>query len=510
LSMKLRRGSLVSRLLKDEVGQALPILTFGIMSLIGLVGISTEVGHGYYALEVLQASTNSAALAGAQGLPNTTTATANVAEYSAQTSDANTSGILQNVTATPTFLCLTTISTLGTPCRNANGAGGGYNSIKVVQTARTPLWIGNVFGLPYFYLSATGTAAMQGGENIPQNIAVIMDTTASMGGQDNTNQCSGTQISCALLGFQALLVDLYPCALGVTCGSSTPVDSVSLFVFPPLTTATASKDYTCPTSNPTIVQYTFNNPPTDPTLPSGDTYQVVGFSSDYKTTDADTTLNPSSALVVAAGAKSGCTGLQAPGGQGTYYAQAIYAAQAALVAEQANNTGSQNVLILLSDGNATACATTANTSAGGCNTKNNLVAKSGTLNGLGTSTSTVYPSALGQCGQAVQAAQAAQTAGTTVFTIGYGSPGTGSSSNCGSDTKYSTTSSTGWTPWKVDDSPCAALAAMSSQQKDFFSDDSNGCLASYTPNQGITNFKAIFQAISGALTAPRLIPNGTT
>jgi hypothetical protein len=339
-----------------------------------------------------------------------------------------------------------------------------------------------------------------------------MDTTGSMSSTDKTNQCNGTQISCALLGFQALLVDLYPCALGVTCtNTATPVDSVSLFAFPPMTTGTVGTDYDCSSSNPTIVPYTFNNPPSDTTLPSGDTYQVVNFSTDYKTTDADTTLNPSSNLTVAGGGKSGCPGLAAPGGYGTYYAQVVYAAQAALVAEQANNPGSQNVLIILTDGNATACAATANTSAGGCvGTKTDILAKTGTLNGLGSSTSTVYPSALGQCGQAVEAAQKAQAAGTTVFTIGYGAPSSGGSANCGSDNKYTTVSTSGWSYWKVGYSPCQALAAMSSQQKDFFSDDSSGCVATYTPNAGITNFKAIFQAISGALTAPRLIPNSTT
>ena len=138
--------------------------------------------------------------------------------------------------------------------------------------------------------------------------------------------------------------------------------------------------------------------------------------------------------MIAAGAsgQSNCTGIKAPGGEATYYAQVIYAAQAALASEQAANPGSQNAIILLTDGDATACASNANTTAGACNSKSELLASEGTLNGTGTKTSNptgyqsyAYPSALGECGQAVLAAQAAANAGTTVYTIGYGSPNVG-------------------------------------------------------------------------------------
>ena len=72
----------------------------------------------------------------------------------------------------------------------------------------------------------------------------------------------------------------------------------------------------------------------------------------------------------------------------------------------------QNAIILLSDGDATACASNAYTTGGACNTKSEIVATEGTLNGTGTSTTNAshykdptFPSALGECGQAVLAAQ---------------------------------------------------------------------------------------------------------
>ena len=289
-----------------------------------------------------------------------------------------------------------------------------------------------------------------------------------------------------------------------------------MFVFPAVTTATMSKDYVCKTSNPTIVAYTFPSPPSNLTLPTGDTYEIIGFSNNFKTTDAATSLNQAAPIVIAAGDSgvTGCSGLQTPGGEATYYAQVIYAAQSALTVQQGLNPGSQNAMIILTDGDATACATNAYTTGGACNSKSELVASAGTLNGTGTSStnpagykSYAYPSALGECGQAVLAAQAAATAGTTVYTIGYGSPTSG---GCATDKTYSATVSTnggGWSPGKQ---PCAALAAMASAEVNFYSDDANGCPATAPSNQAITKLTAIFRAITDNLSTPRLIPNGTT
>ena len=176
---------------------------------------------------------------------------------------------------------------------------------------------------------------------------------------------------------QALLQDLYPCALGQNCTTSTAyVDTVSMFVFPAVTTATEADDWTCPSkggsmANPTIAAYTFPNVPTNLVQPSANTYELQfptpgTWTNNYKTSDSTTTLNTSSQVVIAAGGSgvSGCTGISAPGGEGTYYAQVIYAAQAALIAQQTANPGSQNAMIILSDGDATACASNANTSNG--------------------------------------------------------------------------------------------------------------------------------------------------
>ena len=86
----------------------------------------------------------------------------------------------------------------------------------------------------------------------------------------------------------------------------------------------------------------------------GGTYQLTGFLSDYRLADSSTSLNSASPLVMAAGAVNGCNGMEPSnwdGDIGTYYAGAIYAAQAALTYEQTQFPGSENVMIILGDGN---------------------------------------------------------------------------------------------------------------------------------------------------------------
>jgi Flp pilus assembly protein TadG len=520
--------SLMRRFLRDERGQSMAVLMVTISSMMGLAGLSLESGHIYYAYRLLQASTNAAALAGAYQMPNTGTAATAVTEYSAQSGELNATKMLTHVVATPSYKCLNTVTTdLDVVCETATGATGGYNALTVTQTATIPLWFGGLVGFRSLNVEAVATAAMRGGANTPWNIAIIQDTTASMNDEDSGDQCDNTQINCSLQGMQVLLNDLYPCGLGQTCSSTgvAAVDSVSLFVFPAVTSATASKDYVCNTSDPTIVAYTFPDtntaytsgaPPADLQLPSGDTYQILGFQNNYKTTDTASSLNQTAGIAIAAGDSgiSKCTGLQAPGGEGTYYAQVIYAAQAALAVQQAANPNSKNAMIILTDGDATACASNANTSAGACDTKAQIVATEGTLNGTGTSKTNpsgyenpTYPSALGECGQAVLAAQYAATQGTTVYTIGYGSETSG---GCLSDATYSATVTTNGGSWAPNDEPCQAIAAMASAEVNFYSDDGEGCQATAPSNQSITKLTAIFRAITDNLSTPRLIPAGSS
>jgi hypothetical protein len=397
----------------------------------------------------------------------------------------------------------------------------------VQQQVVVPLFFARIFGKSSLTLTATATAAARGAGNTPYNVAIILDATLSQNTTDD--DCGASEMVCELNGVQLLLQELDPCSGAyLTCTISNgvatdSVDRVALFTFPAVSVDTVGTDsscttaispppnwrrngdygysnsssygwYTMPTATPvwsgvpTAVAYSF---PTvgassySPGTASGTpTYQVTPFLSDYRTSDTATSLNSSSALVKAVGGVNGCGGLAPPnydGNYGTYYAGVLYAAQAALVAEQAANPGSQNVIIILSDGNATAPQS---------------------LNGItvmpspATSNGT-YASWNNECAQAVTAAKYATNHGTTVYSVAYGSESTG----CAADNPSIT--------------PCQTMTQMASYPQNFYSDymqsgsgiDTN-CISSSNPND--TSIAKIFADIRTNFTTARLIPNGTT
>lgn len=562
--MKRFRIPFMRKFLKEELGQTAVVVALTITAMMGLAGTSVEVGHIYYAYHLLVSSTNAATLAGAQtmsaALLDTTSGAAYTAavnnmvnEYSSVSGGYNASTFLQGAQiTTASQFCSSTME--GAPfnveCQTPPGGSAGVNAIKVTQKATVQLWFGGLIGVRQMNIAAVSTAVMKGGSNIPYNLAIIVDTTGSMATTiKNDKNCTTSQIECAVQGVTAMLENMDPCYLGASCSASTPyVDDVALFVFPAPSTAYSANNYKqeyCSLtgglglgSGVKSVPYNFVNVTTggsqnlnmEMTGTDAGSYEIIPFNDLYKAGDGTKTLSASSALAEAVGyTQSGCGGLSAPGGQGTYYAQVIYAAQEALAQAQNSNSSSKNVMIILSDGDATACGgSNANTAAGACSSGANIVAennptcasKGGScLNGTGTKTtnpsgynSPLYPSALGECGQAVQAAQAATAAGTLVYTVGFGSE----TSGCTTDKTYTVASGAvnGAEAWPsgapYPGSPCNAIAAMASNTNTFYSDSSGGCPALSSANQDFTSLVSIFNAIVTGLTSPRLIPNGTT
>jgi Putative Tad-like Flp pilus-assembly len=465
------------RRLHASRGQALVFLTLSLSVLFGLTALVVDFGVTYHDQAVLNAATQAAALAGAEamGLPGATATSVNTAvtTYGSPTGDDNYSPLLSSasmVSGYPAMECLTTLQNkFGTACYGPSST----NAIVVKQQVVVPLFFMRIFGVNSITLKSEATAAMRGASASPYNVAIILDTTASMNSTDSSSNCSNTRISCALAGVQVLLKTLAPCATLLTsCGTVTngnvanPVDSVSLFAFPAVTTASVANDYNCGGA-PTTAAYATP-------FPSTSTYQIVNFSSDYRSSDTASSLRTSSNLVAAVAGTSGTPCLQVVGGYGTYYAQVIYAAQAALVTEHTANPNSQNVMIILGDGDANAT--------------------SAHMPGASTSSGT-YMSTLQQCHQAVTAAQAAATAGTLVYTVAYGATASG----CSTDTSPTIT-------------PCQTMQQMASSSGYFFSDytatgGSSSCISSSQPT---TSLNQIFKIIAGDLTLAKLIPNGTT
>jgi Flp pilus assembly protein TadG len=513
--MNQHNKSFLRRAHKDQRGQTLAMVLVMMVMLLAFSAIVVDFGRVYIAYQQLQASTDAAALAGAAALPKST-ATAVAQSYGGASTGKNAnpnpySGVtVKWVSATP--LCLKTLTGEGLACV----APANANAIQVVQQATVYLTFAQLAGANSVTLTATSTASMRGAARAPYNVVILLDSTRSMTDSDGGSNCSGSRESCALAGIQVLLQDLSPCAASLSsCGAVTtypgspgggyvtsPVDQVSLLTFPAVTSATTPDDYNCGSSSPTIEPYplptsasgyaTYSNLPAS--IPAT-TYQIVNFSSDYRTSDTATSLNTSSDLVIAANGKTGCTGLQAIGGQGTYYAGAIYSAENLLLAQQAKNLNTQNALIIISDGDANAT----------CKTQASGACTSGELEGNAaepvSTTSGVYPSTVQQCHQAVTASQwaANQSAvgaivkGTTVYTVGYGAE----SSGCTTDTNPTIT-------------PCQAMQQMASSPAYFFTDytsSTNGCVSA---SQTTTNLDQIFTEIANYFTVARLIPNNTT
>lgn len=511
------------RFLSSESGQVLPWVVVTLLVVLGVAGLVLDVGHAMVVQRQLQNSADAAALAAAENLGNGTYATAGQ-NYSAASGAKNAYSGVTVGTPTVTGLCLTTVAGWGDLC-----SASSPNAVQVTESASVPTFFARLLGKSSFNVSATSTASP--GRPQPYNVAIVLDTTPSMADSDTNCGSGQTQLSCAETGAQQLLQGLAP-----------SLDTVSLFTFPNQYVTSVSAEYGCsPGNNASVPPYTFpsatatsfSTMPYSTTTTTGfgknqktttttvqATYQVVGFTNDFRTSDIASTLNPNSNIVKAVGGKSGCSGM-GTGYENTYYAGALYAAQSALLAQQAAQTAagvknSQNVIILLSDGNATAKE---QNPGGAFSAGSNDMVSSSSQSTSWADSSGNYPNStgnsggswIGECGQGITAAQYATNYPndpTTVYTISYGSPASSSSANCGSDRSGGNYS---------DVTPCSAMQQMSSgwpnDKSHFYSDfylagSDTGCQAA-NANNTITSLNNIFKSILQNLTGARLIPNNT-
>jgi len=384
----------------------------------------------------------------------------------------------------PKVYCSNMGQTNGVPCV---AAGGASNAITVAQMTTLPTIFGGIIGIPRLNLSAASSALMAGAAAQKYNIAIVLDTTQSMtqsdpGGCTGSGKSSPTKIQCALLGVQTLLKGLQPCTAtssGTTC---TAFDGVSIFTYPEVPANKASQFTTCNGSAPTPVQYTaptvgatWTNPVWTSTTPS---FQITsggtnGYSSDWssnnQTIGSNGSYNSSSGLAVASGAVTGCAGMQAKGGEGTYLAGAIYAAGASLKAQALAIPNTKNAMIILSDGDATAKSSQFDSS-------------------VRLTTTGLYPSATDECHQSITAAKwvSSNVPDTTVFTVAYNA---GTSGTCSTDSPAITA--------------CSELQQMATATSDFYADTSSTC-----PGTKLS-LPAIFGSIQSRLTNSRLLPVGS-
>jgi hypothetical protein len=547
--MSCPKASLATRFRYGERGQALVMVPALLTFLLAASALVVDMGNLYFSYQELLSATQAAAKAAGTSMPDpnvgqtygngvsNSTDVANL--YSGATSsDFNYHANLAIGTANVSvkFDCVNQTSYPGLnlpPCATApngnyglcaNGSSGsnifnpseGCNVVQVKETATVQTFFAKVFGVTTLNISATAVASASGGGAIPYHIMMVLDTTKSMADSTDTGCVSGSSSSytaeqCAQLGVQTLLSELAPCAANYSsCGSNPPVDEVALMVFPGLCSMTANgvttsscnstqnlatgnvtdtsvnstyapPDYACPSTAPPIAEYN-NNPE----------YLVLGFQSDYRLSDT-AALNWSSNLVASVGAGTNNCGVQAPGGEGTFYAGAIVAAQQYLYANHAS--GVQDVMILLSDGNASASGTQMGGQA------QQTVQISGMSGNLFSSTA--------ECTQAVNAADWAKSqtnsydnTKTKIYSISYGSETSGCTSGESVPEIANNAANT----------PCATMAGISSTplSQYFFSVPQTVNGKTSTVCNGavpITQLSQVFTTIAGDLTSARLIPN---
>lgn len=428
--------SRIARFAKATEGAAAVTAALFMTVAIGLAGFVIDIGHVMAVQRQLQASTDAAALAGAHHIADGS-ATTFADTYSSIIGGKN---AIKGVTVTmpagyPKLKCLTST---GVGCSGSPSA----NAIQVKQQATVPMWFAQVLGISSIPISTTATASAGGGSPISADIELVLDTTGSMNNGDKS--CSiknATRLSCAQAGVRTLLNQLQPAG-----------DRIGLTVFPGVSSSTAAKNYDCTSSNPTVVSYK-SNP----------TYSILNLGNDFKASNASTSLDNGSNLVKTVGGVSGCTGLSAVGGVGTFFADAITSAQNKLNSQGRSNV--QKVMIILSDGDAGASS-------------------SNMPNGKASN----------QCLQAVNAAASAKSAGIWVFSIAYGAS-TSQSSSCGTDFP------------KI--SACQTMSQIASDPSYFYSDSQGqygGCTSTAT---SVTELVSVFNHIGQALGAPRLIPDDT-
>lgn len=542
--MKKLIARMVRNLIDDQRGQILPWVALFVASggFFALGGMTVDVGRGYVASAQLQSLVNSEALAAAGAVYNNSTSSNNAQSYanaySAVAGQNNNAGSAFGTLPAPTvtYYCVNALAPGGS-CGSTPVA----NAIKVTQTASIPTYFMQVFGRKSLTITNSALASMVGVSQ-PWNVAVIVDATASMsdappsGGSCTTAGGAATNYStefaCEMGGVATLLGKINPCAGVQNCSNSNANFHVALFSFPNVSTASVSDEWTCsgsPTNepytfpatnltdttgyetltysgtgaNPTVAT-TYEDTPTSGQFPTG-SGNAAGFVSDYYSGSASNNLSTSSDVVKSV---TGC--MKNPGGESTYYGGVIYAAQAALLAQQElmTNAGitSKNAMIILTDGQANVTSTSklasGTPSAGGLK----LISSPSSSTGY-------YPSAVDQCQQAIMAAQAAQNAGTTVYTVAFGSESSGcTTSSGGTDSSLIATATSGQAALSLSTlSPCIVMENMASPpdasgNTHFYADSSsasNGCTdAAHT----VSSIGDIFGAITTNFLSPGLLP----
>ena len=265
--------SFIRKVLGDESGQTMYLLAIGgMMLMLGMGGLTIDVGRAYVVRTQLQGAVDAAALAGVSGLANGQAA--NVA--SSFLSTYNTSGLGTITSPTPAVFCAKMMMPAGQDCTSSSLPA---NAVQVTASAKLSTYFMKMFGVKTLTVNATATASP--GEVKPWIVEVILDTTPSMKNKDN-NCSAATAEACALIGLQGLLSKSNPCSPSMpNCTADQSNIRVGLMSFPNISTTDAPDNYSGNCSGTVAFQqysspvipaststaFPVRSPPTSRTLP---------------------------------------------------------------------------------------------------------------------------------------------------------------------------------------------------------------------------------------------------
>jgi Flp pilus assembly protein TadG len=277
------------RLRHDESGQILPLFVILLASvLFGITALVLDVGHAMVVKRHLQASVDAAALAGAEQLPDGTSAATAAQSYGPDSSVGGKNGVAGATAAAVAIGCLTSDET----CLAAKP-----DAVSVTASASVPTVFAKVLGIDSIEVHASSTAARTEVTK-PLDVALVIDHTGSMQGEMTNLQA----------GVASFLSHLDP-----------KYDRVALIVLPPVVKRTTRWGAQCSLLGTAQDPYP---------LGSDDSYLL-----DHLTTDF-AALNSDVRCLTAAGTTS--------------YKQALVTARAEL--EQNGRAGVQQVIIFETDG----------------------------------------------------------------------------------------------------------------------------------------------------------------
>ena len=396
------------RTLKGERGQVLPLVMLALVGMLGMSAFVVDVGYAYYGKKKLQATIDAAALAGAQDLPNATTAVVSATTYANKNKPAELNGTVNGqpqMTVTASAGCTAKTLLDGTCVLG----GANQNSLKISGTLKTTTYFAQLFGVDHFNVSATAAACSPCSAQ-PIDVVLAVDRTGSM---CDTTVLVGSEYQCEDLnnlkdGVRSML-NLF----------STPQTQVGLIAFPPLRRVPTTGVYQSLCADP------YSSPAQDPNNKNGgvtdDVYDGQTGSATFPGTINTQRLylnDPLSfdyrvgkgPLIATSGlmlhtvngsATTGC--LQA--GQVTSYTQALNEAKAEL--DLRGRPGIPHYIVFMTDGEAN-------------------VGAAWPGNPTGTDNQATQP-----CASAIRAATAIKAAGVQIYSIGYSLKDTaGNYANC--------------------------------------------------------------------------------